>query len=419
VIFDGRLDVRWTVVGFVGASTLALPMLASLRLDPYHRRAPRHFAVTSDADSGPGSLREGILAANRADGPAHIRLPPRRLTLKTSLPPIVNPHGVAIAGAPGSEIDGAALSAEPMLDLLAPGSRLQGLTVRNASGDGIRVHSPRVHLDTVGFVACGTGLRVLSGAHGVAVARSRFERNRVGLSIEGGAMQASVRSSEFRGHEQAAIWAVSAKPATQTDLSVRHCRFDHDNIGVVAWNVRAHLEDNDLWSARDAAIFISGRENVVQGNRVRGGQRYGICVVAADASTVSGNETDGNRAVGLLVRDTLNTVVRDNRVYGNGYGIVLLFGDARRPTTVLNNAVWNQAYDGLYVIGGSPVLTANELRVNRGAGVRIDDFVDRHGRERRSDPLLRDNALDRNGSDQPARGRYVERPPVEAHVVGS
>jgi hypothetical protein len=116
------------------------------------------------------------------------------------------------------------------------------------------------------------------------------------------------------------------------------------------------------------------------------------------------------------VRDSLNSVVRDNRVYANGFGIVIVFGDPRRPSTFVDNVVWGQQHDGVYVIGGSPILSTNQLRVNAGAGLRIDDFVDARGALRRAEPLLRDNALDRNGSDVPVRGRYVERPIQEARA---
>jgi parallel beta-helix repeat protein len=415
LIFGARLDVRWLVVGFVGASALALPALARVRLDPTRLRSPRHFVVTNDADGGPGSLREAIAAANHADGTAHIRLPPIRIELKTPLPPIVNEHGVSIAGVPGSAIDGSAVVTGALLELLAPRSRLSGFTVEGAAGDGIRVHSAEVELESLAILRCDTGVRLLAGAHGTDVTQSRFERNGVGIALERGAIPSNVRTSAFLEHRRAAIWAVSSEPAAGGGLSVRHNRFANDAIAVLAWNVPADVVDNDVAGAREAGLFIAGRDNVLQGNRVRGGQRYGICVVAADASTISGNETDGNRAAGVFVRDTMNTVVRDNRVYDNGFGILVLFGDARWPTTFASNAVWNQRLDGLYVIGSSPVLSTNDVRVNGGAGLRIDDFLDARGRERRADPLLRDNTFDRNGSDEPARGQYVEPRVAEDH----
>jgi hypothetical protein len=404
------LDVRWAVVGFLSSATLALPWLTRLRLDLPDPRAPRDFHVTSGADSGPGSLRAGIMAANTADGPARLRLPAARLTVETALPPLVNPHGVLVEGTDGTEIDGAAIVEGPLLDVIAPGSRLRRFALRHAGEEGLRVRAPRVEVENVSFASCRTGLRVLGSADDVAVTRSRFDENEVGVQIDGGAARTRLQDNAFRGHTRAGVWAVAPAPVPPPGLVARKNRFDADGIGIAALNVPARIEDNDIARARNAGLLVSGRENVLRHNRARGGRAYGICAVASDATLIEGNETDGNQAAGLLVRDAHNTVVRANRVYANGFGIVVLFGDARRPSTLTGNAIWNQRFDGVYVIGGSPILAGNEIRVNGGAGMRIDDFRDRHGRERRSEPLLRDNAVDRNGSDETRRGTYIEPP---------
>ena len=75
---------------------------------------------------------------------------------------------------------------------------------------------------------------------------------------------------------------------------------------------------------------------------------------------------------------------------------------------VAENLVWQQSFDGVYVIGGSPVVSGNQVRTSGRAGIRIDDFEGRRGAIRAAHPLLSDNVLERNLFDDPRRGRYVE-----------
>jgi len=155
-------------------------------------------------------------------------------------------------------------------------------------------------------------------------------------------------------------------------------------------------------------VFLSGRENALRNNRIRSGGTYGICAVSSEATVIEGNEADHNRAVGILLKNAFSTVVKANRVYANGFGIVVVFGDPFRPSRVADNLVWQQTFDGMYVIGGSPFVTGNQVRASGGAGIRIDDFEGVRGAVRLATPLLTDNLLERNRFDDPKRGRYVE-----------
>jgi len=145
---------------------------------------------------------------------------------------------------------------------------------------------------------------------------------------------------------------------------------------------------------------------VVRENRISAGAGFGIYADATEGTPIEENEVDHNSAGGVLVRSARNTTVRSNRIYANGYGIVVVFGSTASPNTVAGNVLLGQLEDGLYVVGGSPLMRANQVRGSRGSGLRILDFL--WGRRPRvvADPFLEGNILTGNGSDVPRREEY-------------
>jgi parallel beta-helix repeat protein len=158
VVVDGT---RW-VVDRCGArvawdvhqeGTSVSASLASEGAAPPARLAPslepdlsgRTFVVTNVGDSGPGSLTEAILDANAARngaGPDRIRFAipgdgPHAIALLAPLPTITDP--VVIEGN-GTELDGSGLREPvPGLLIIAGGSTVRGLHLRDFPGDGIRL----------------------------------------------------------------------------------------------------------------------------------------------------------------------------------------------------------------------------------------------------------------------------------------
>ena len=396
------------VVLVVGLLALALPWLERLRPPPLAARADWEYPVTSRADGGQGSLREAITAANSAPGRARIRLPDGGIHVETPLPPLINPAGIVLQGGRGSEVEGRALGKAAVLDVIAPDSVLRGFRIVGGAGQGLLVRSARVEVDGVELRDCGSGIHALSTADGLTVTSGRFESNVVGILLEGGVPGVRIVDGSFRGHQRAGVWAVAAEPRRGASLFVRHNRFDGDDIAVVAMNVGALIEENQIAGFHEAGVFVSGGENVLRGNRIRAGDSYGICAVASEATRIEANEADHNRAVGILLKNALTTMVTSNRVYANGFGIVVVFGDSLRPSRLTDNLVWQQTFDGIYVIGGSPVVSSNQIRASGGAGIRIDDFHGRSGPVRMAHPLVTDNVVERNHADGLARGRYIE-----------
>jgi len=400
--------IGWSVVALLGLILLSLPWLADLRPPPLPDHAEREHHVTSAGDGGRGSLREAIVAANRAPWRSRIVLPPFTIKLETPLPPLVNPAGTVVEGRSGSQIDASALGGGPALDVIAPGSSLRGFGVLRAQGQGVLVRSPRVLIGDLVLTSCGSGLHALGSARELSVTASRFEANDVGVTLEDGVGDVRIVDSRFHASRRAGLWAVSTESAGRPNLLVLRNRFEADAIGIVAMNVAARIEDNQLAGFTEAGVFVSGPENALRSNRVRAGRAYGICAVSSEATVIEGNEADHNQAVGILLKNPFSTVVSGNRVYANGFGIVVVFGDPLRPSRVAGNLVWQQSLDGVYVIGGSPIVTGNQVRTSGRAGIRIDDFEGVRGAVRVARPLLSDNVLERNLFDDPKRGRYVE-----------
>jgi parallel beta-helix repeat protein len=363
--------------------------------------------VTNPQDAGPGSLREALFAAARAGGRARIVFDVARITLTTALPAVVSSEGVVIdAQDLHTEVNAGALPEGPVLDLAAPNCSLRGLTIRGAAGQGILVRGGNAHVEDVSVVDCAQGVYVVDGIRDLSVERSLFEANGVGVRLPRAATGVMLRGNRFRKNDQAALWGVS--PTAPMGISPREVtvldnHFEADRIGIVLINVPGSIEHNEFSGAGESAIYLTG-PGLVRNNRVLGGSRFGIVADGPDGAALEDNEVSRNFAVGLLLRDARNTVCQRNRIHGNGFGIVVVFGSD--ALALVDNLVLNQLQDAVYVVGGSPVVRGNRLLYNRGAAFRVLDFVPHRGARRTAHPLLQDNVASGNGLDAPVRGEY-------------
>jgi len=377
---------------------------------PPELQAAREIRVSSTADSGPGSLREAIFAADRAGGRARLLIEVNQIVLESLLPPLINPDGIVIdAGSSRCEINAAALTTGPAIDVAAPNSLINGLRIRGASGQAILLRTSGTRLQSVAVRESTTAVYLAPGADDLRVQDAEFESNAIGVHVPPAATRVSIRNCHFRKHTQAAIWAVSPPSllaGNSGDIKVQGNRFEHDYRGVVLMHMRGWVEGNQFSCAQMAGIYLSGAGAVIRGNRIHAGKGFGIFADATEGIPIEDNEVDHNCAGGVLLRDARNTVVRSNRVYGNGYGIVVVFGSKLSPNAVAGNLLIEQRQDGLYVVGGSPVLRSNQVWNSGGASLRILDFIPKRGTPTASDPLLEANRLSGNGSDAPVHGTY-------------
>ncbi len=264
-------------------------------------------------------------------------------------------------------------------------------------------------LDSVQVQDSGIGVLQLGGSS-LRVERSVFRRNRTGVLLQHEG-SVDVRGGSFSEHTEAAIWAIARAVAgdpSPSRLTIRQNQFDRDRIAVVVGNREATVAENVFDGHTEVAVYVAGRSVSVRDNRIMGGERYGILVVGAQGAQITGNETDGNAAVGILVNSSRNTVVRNNRAYRNGYGIVVVFSEGGSPDLLEYNALVSNEWDGLTVVGGSPIVRQNEAVGNREAGLRIMDYEGKTGVVIPADPFVGPQVIRGNGFDEPVRGLYRE-----------
>lgn len=394
-------------LAILAALAMAAPRLADYRGLPPERKAYSAFIVTSQADGGIGSLREALLDANRAPGRARIECRTDRITLETPLPPLINPYGLVIDARPGSCIINArGVDTVAVLEVHSPHSIIAGLTVTGASGAAVLVRSNAVHLDDLLLRQNDTGVLIAEGTSKLVIENSEFVANRLGISLSGNTAGLAITDNRFRAHETAALWAVAAKPppATATvEVHIANNQFMDDMLSAVFINVPVRIEKNQFTRIETAAVYATGPGIVIQGNRMTQGTMFGIYADAVSNAVIEHNEVDANGAGGILIRYSESSTLRDNRLYRNRYGIIILFGDHSAPNLVLDNLVFSQSADAIYILGSSPVVQANRVRDSGQAALRIVDLIAQNGDDHRAEPVIKQNTFEKNTIDTPVR----------------
>lgn len=404
-----RDRIAITAVALLGVLAVAQYWFDNRRPVAAATRFSNEITVTSAADRGEGSLREAIFAANAAQGRVRIRFRTPQVILRDPLPPLVNPLGIVLEAAPGgTEIDAAAVKTGPGLEIGGDNSVLQGFAIVNAQMQGILAKGRYLRISGVRLADGGEGIHVTDSATGLIIEKSVFERNRIGVVFDA-ARAGMLHDNRFTGQTNAGIWAVRAAGAAREDarpLSITGNRFDGDRVAIVVGNVSVIIEKNEMSGARDTAVYVIGQGVQVRNNQVRDSVGIGILIHTAPGTLVEGNEISRNRTLGMLVRASGGSTLQKNRVYNNGYGMALVLGEVRNPVLVRDNAILNQQYDGIVMIGDSPAIRSNQVIGNGRAGLSVLDFVSRRAGRIRSQPFLEGNTLTGNAINEAKRGDY-------------
>ena len=404
-----RDRVGLAAVAVLGALALAQNWFEDRRPAAPESRAVREIVVTSGEDRGEGSLREAIFAAATTQGRARILLRTPRIRLETPLPPLVNASGVSIEAEGPCEIDLAGVAEGPAIEVHGAHSQLVGVALLNSPVEALRVAAPRFRLSGGRVSGNAVGLQVLAGGDGLAVEQVRFDDNGVGIRLEAAAPGMAIRDNRFAAHREAAVWLVRPDDApilAAQLVSVSGNRFERDRVSVVVANVPVAIERNEFIGNREVAILILGGGVTARVNQVRDGQGIGIIAQGAPRATIEGNEVTRNRALGVLVRHSGGSSVHNNRVYGNGYGMAFVMGESGNPVLVHDNAVMSQQYDGIVVIGDSPVIRRNRTLSNGHAGMRLYDLKLHNAPRIESHPFLESNTMAGNLLNEIVRGEY-------------
>jgi nitrous oxidase accessory protein NosD len=381
------------------------------------------LTVTNTADTGPGSLREAILAADRSPERTRIVISASPIQLESALPPLANPRGVVLecrggAGASPTKtatpttltpcvLQPAAQFAGSLLRLDSSHSVVRGVTVKDAKDSGFAVTAEAVELDNIEFDDCKDAVLIGPGADSLTIQNGRFERNDTGIRLEGTVRHLTIAHNSFTNNRSAGVWlvgAADAAPDAGSTTSVTDNLFKGDGNGIVLANHAALLEHNRFVDTQKVAVLLLGGSATIRANHLQNSTGTGLSITAGREVVISDNEVVDAPGIAIMLRSS-SALVERNTLYGNAYGIVSLLGAASGSPVFDRNLIFSNTTDGLTIIGGSPRLTHNRLMHNRAAGLRIFDLQEPSGRHNAS-PVLEDNVVASNGLDVPPVAVY-------------
>lgn len=359
--------------------------------------------VTNAGDRGPGTLREALFIVAGATGPSLITIDIPSLKIETALPALVNGRGVRIVGQPaGTVIEAQALNAGPVFDVSGPNTSIEGITVQKCPAAAVLVRAVHFKLSTSTIEGCDVGIEVAENASDTLIERNHFTRNRVGIRFAASGHNTAVANNEFREDKDAGLWAVRSASESHDDvIGIHDNKFTEDAAGIVAGNIPVLIERNDFINAHESDVHIVGAGAVIRGNRFNGGASMGIVAENASGAIIDDNELEGLTAYGVMVRGSSNTLVRSNRLHNCGYGLAFVLGDKSKVSTAVDNTIIEAKFNGIDVIGDSPILRRNQVLRAHAYALHIEDFQPPTGQKVQSQPFLDNN----NFGNSPVSGR--------------
>jgi parallel beta-helix repeat protein len=209
-----------------------------------------------------------------------------------------------------------------------------------------------------------------------------YNHARDGVIIQG-AWSVTLRENELRGNGGSGLWAKGTQ-----DLLLVANEIAQNKLGGIwlSGAQRARIANNTLQDNDLLGLMLEGvSESLVEGNRVVAGDA-GILLLEAVGNEVRGNEIQGQRVVGLgLKNGAQGNVVERNTIQGNqgreAVGVRLsgsVLGNAFRENMIVENSlgVMLSANETGGPLGN--VFEGNEIARSDGAGVRIGPQVRRN-----------------------------------------
>ena len=367
------------------------------------------YTVLSNADSGPGTLRWAITAANASPGPDVIQFfinggGPQTISLQSALPDIN--ESVMIDGwtqpgwMPGKPIveirgDGGGCCFGGF-DVHGGGTTIRGLVMNSFDaipielrGDGCAnvVQGNFINLDVTGTIALGgqAGGIAADGCANVIGGTSPELRNVVlgGISMDGATAYKNVIQGNYVGTDKTGAAKLSGSGVAVTggaDAKIGGLAPGEGNVitgGVAAIGVgavRAVIAGNMIGTDVTGSygfgnfgdgVLVNARQVTVVGNVINGSSGSGVEVFPGDIGAIIddnriGTDANGTKAIGnfgdgIHLQDGSALITR-NVVAGNGFEGIFLSGDGN---IVQGNFIGTNA-DGTSVIG------------NGGSGIRAE-----------------------------------------------
>lgn len=384
----------------IALAVISVLLIAVVVLVTWLQRLPQPAAgstdgpsvrVTSADDVGPGSLREALYIAASAGRHTTVWILPRKLILKTPLPPLMNPHGVSLIAQPaGAEIDARALAAGAVLDVTGPDTSIEGVIVHNCQGAAVLLRAGHFHMHASTVESCDVGVDVAANAADVLLEGNRFANDRIGVRFAAANADASVVGNTFARSAAAGVWAVRADFASGEDpVRVHDNHFTGNRSGVVAGNIPIAIEHNDFGAnGPDAALHLVGAGVVVRSNRIQGTAAMGIVAENAREPLIEANQLSGLSSYAIMLRNAPGAMVRGNRVSDCAAGMAFVLGDPGHPGSAIANTIADPRLDAIDIIGDSPILKDNQVLRPRALALRVTDYVQADGAKVRAQPTL-------------------------------
>ncbi len=349
--------------------------------------------VTNAGDRGPGTLREALFLVAGATGPRTISIETPSIKLETALPALVSGQGVKVIGqSTGTVIDAQSLNAGPVFDISGPNTTIEQITISRCPAAAILVRSIHFRLSTTTIDACDVGVEVAENASDTLLERNHFTRNRVGIRFAASGHNTAVANNEFRESKDAGLWAVRSAPDSHDDvIGIHDNKFTEGTAAIVAGNIPVLVERNDFINAHESAVHIVGAGAVIRGNRINGGAAMGIVAESASGATIDDNELEGLTAYGVMVRNSSNILVRSNRLHNCGYGLAFVLGEKAKVSTAVDNTIIEVKFNGIDVIGDSPILRRNQVLRAHAFALHVEDFQPPGGQKVLAQPFLESN----------------------------
>jgi len=354
--------------------------------------------VTNAGDRGPGTLREALFIVAATNGPADISIDVPRIDVETALPALVNGHGVSIqARSGGVQINAKALTSGPVLDVSGPDTAIEGVMIADCPGAAVLVRAMRFHLSSSAVSSCDVGVDVAENASQTLLDRNHFTSNRVGVRFAASGHGSAVTNNDFSRNKDAGVWAVrSAADSRDEPLGVHDNKFTENGMGMLAGNVPVLIEHNDFINPKESAVHLVGSGAVVRGNHLNGGAATGIVAEGAHGAIIEGNELEGLAAYGVMVRNSSAVMVRSNRLHNCGYGFAFVLGAAEGASTAVDNTIIEPKFNGIDVIGDSPILRRNQVLRPHAFALHVEDFQPPAGGNKvQSKPFLDNNTFEK------------------------
>jgi titin len=353
------------------------------------RLAPATFTVTSAADTGLGSLRAAIFAANAHPGADTITFHvggggAQPILLNSALPVLTGPTSIAGNTQPG-------FAGTPLIDLFglnagagasgltlaagAGGSSVRGLVINRFGGSGLRILANNCSVqgcfigtnpDGTSAQPNGEGVVISGAAMGNLIGGASASAGNVisgnvgaGVVIAGSAVRNNLVEGNAIGTNAARTGAVANGEGV-----LIAARAHNDVVGGVGGqanlisgnaNDGVHLDGPGTTAnlVRGNSIGLNGAGSAALGNN------YGVAIRnGARANTILANTVSGNSSAGVLVTDagTSANLLAGNKVGTNAAGTAAVANDTggilrggATGNTVAGNLLSGNTNDGLEI----------------------------------------------------------------------